>query len=227
MKYPWIQFFTGDWLKDPALSICSPATRGVWIDLLCAMHELDRAGELRGTPEQLARVARCLPAEVAHALTELQTTGAAEVTERNGVVTVVNRRMKKESKNRNSNALRQARFKEKRSGNGEVMADKSEVRSHISESDTEREPEGVRDFAEIPSWMEFWEYCQSLQCGLTAEWYAKDKWEAANAENWKRMTNWRAYARRCKGWWESDGRPMSPPSKGRKQQMKPDHEKGF
>jgi hypothetical protein len=226
MKYPWIQFFTGDWLKDPALSICSPATRGIWIDLLCAMHELDRAGELRGTPEQLARVARCQPVEITHALTELQTTGAAQVTERNGVVTLVNRRMKKEANERNGNALRQQRFKQKRSGNASVAAHKPEVRSHISESETEREPEGAHAFAEIPSWPEFWEYCQSLQCGLPAEWYAKDKWESANTENWKRMTNWRAYARRCKGWWESDGRPMVPTSKGGKQ-MKPDHEKGF
>ena len=55
-------------MKDPAISLCTPATRGVWIDLLCAMHELGRSGELRGTTDQIARVARCSTAELAQAL---------------------------------------------------------------------------------------------------------------------------------------------------------------
>ena len=98
-----------------------------------------------------------------------------------------------------------------------------------------KEEEGTRSalapFNEFPSWEEFWEYCQSPNCGLTAEWYARDKWEAANAENWRRMPNWQAYARRGKGWWEADGRPLTPPLKGRngqgKPQLRPDHSKGF
>lgn len=99
-KLPYIPFFTGDWLKDPELSLCSPATRGVWMDLLCAMHERDRSGELSGTTEQLCRLARCQTVELTHALTELQTTGAAVVTERNKIVTVVNRRMYREKNQR-------------------------------------------------------------------------------------------------------------------------------
>lgn len=133
MKLPWFHFFTGDWLKDPALSLCSPATRGVWIDLICAMHELGRVGELRGTTEQLARLARCQPAELESALTELQTTGAADVTERNKIVTVENRRMKKEHNERNGNALRQERFRAKRASNAPVTAQKSEVRVQNTE----------------------------------------------------------------------------------------------
>jgi hypothetical protein len=67
--------------------------------------------------------------------------------------------------------------------------------------------------AEIPSWDEFWAYCQSLHCGLGAEWFARDKWEAGNQEHWRRMSDWRAYARRCRAWWEADGRPATPPAK--------------
>lgn len=111
MKYPWLQFFPGDWLKDPKLSFCSPATRGVWIDLICAMHEFDRSGELRGSHEQLARIARCHSVEIAQALTELQTTGAADVTERNGIVTVTNRRMKKEHISRSGSMLRMRKMR--------------------------------------------------------------------------------------------------------------------
>lgn len=97
MKLPYLQFFIGDWIKDPKLSLCTPATRGVWIDLLCAMHELDRAGELRGTTEQLARLARCSPVELEAALTDLQTSEAAGVHQRNGGWVLVNFRMKRKA----------------------------------------------------------------------------------------------------------------------------------
>ena len=102
-KLPSIQFYTGDWLKDPRLSMCSALTRGIWMDFLCAMHELDRVGELRGTTDQLARVARCSPVEVVQALDELSASLTAGITQRNGVYTVINRRMKREYTEREKN----------------------------------------------------------------------------------------------------------------------------
>lgn len=36
-KAPAFQFYAMDWLTDPSLRLCSPETRGVWIDLLCWM----------------------------------------------------------------------------------------------------------------------------------------------------------------------------------------------
>lgn len=65
--------------------------------------------------------------------------------------------------------------------------------------------------ASRPSWGEFWAYCQQLT--LIAEWYAEDKFLAAEQERWKRQDDWKAYARRCRGWWETDGRPMERPTK--------------
>jgi hypothetical protein len=117
-KLPYLQLFSGDWLKDPQLSLCAPATRGVWIDLICAMHELDRSGELRGTKEQLSRLARCSTVDLALALTDLQTSKAAEVTERNGVVTVRNRRMWREYRERVAAAKRKQRQRKHEHGNG-------------------------------------------------------------------------------------------------------------
>ncbi|MBN2243858.1 MAG: hypothetical protein JW793_14325 [Acidobacteria bacterium] len=108
-KLPSFQFDPDDWLTDPCLSLCKPATRGVWIDLLCAIRKLGLAGQLCGTTEQLARIARCQPAELADALTDLQATGAADVSERNGIATVVSRRMKREAKEREMWRLRQSR----------------------------------------------------------------------------------------------------------------------
>src|SRR5262249_10310727 len=104
-KQPYIPLYTGDWLKDPRLSLCSAATRGVWMDLLCAMHDPDRCGILRGTTEQLARLARCSTAEADLALNELQTTRAADVIQRNGSWEVANRRMVRESITREKRRL--------------------------------------------------------------------------------------------------------------------------
>ena len=36
-KAPAFQFYAMDWLTDPSLRLCSPETRGVWIDILCWM----------------------------------------------------------------------------------------------------------------------------------------------------------------------------------------------
>ena len=106
-----MQFFTGDWLKDPAVSLCSATTRGIWFDFLCAMHERDRSGVIAGTREALARLGRCSAVHLDHALSELQTSGAADVTERDGIVTVINRRMQRDAKSRHGNNERQRRHR--------------------------------------------------------------------------------------------------------------------
>ena len=105
VKYPYLKFFTGDWLKDPRLSLCTPTARGVWIDLICAMHELDQSGELCGTTDDLARLARCSTVQLAHAISDLQNKRAADVSQRNGIWTIANRRMKKEAEQRRKRAI--------------------------------------------------------------------------------------------------------------------------
>lgn len=107
MKAPAFQFYPGDWLKDPAVTLCQPATRGVWMDLLCRMYESDRSGVLTGTRDQIARLGRCSTAELVLALDDLRTSKAADVTDRNGMVTVVCRRIKKAADERKNAALRQ------------------------------------------------------------------------------------------------------------------------
>jgi hypothetical protein len=136
-KFPYMPFYTKDWLSDPALSICHPATRGVWMDLLSVMHELGRVGELTGTPEQLASWGRCSPAQLAHTLTDLKTSKAADVTERNGMVTVVNRRMKREYKEREASRLRVGRHRR----NGAVTPYVTPLKQPSAESESESESE--------------------------------------------------------------------------------------
>jgi hypothetical protein len=118
-----MQFNTGDWLKDPRLSMCLPATRGIWIDAIAAMHECGRSGALSGSPEQLSRVLRCTESALMAAIDDLQATGAADVTSRNGIITLNNRRMQREDKERQGNRLRQDRYRKKKDDNGDNNAD--------------------------------------------------------------------------------------------------------
>jgi len=46
MKQPWLKFFPSDWRADPALRMCSLAARGLWIEMLCLMHEARPHGSL-------------------------------------------------------------------------------------------------------------------------------------------------------------------------------------
>jgi hypothetical protein len=45
-KQDSFQFVPSDWMGDRLLRLCSPETRGLWIDILCLMHMSDERGYL-------------------------------------------------------------------------------------------------------------------------------------------------------------------------------------
>lgn len=100
-----LEFDTQDWLSDPLLTMCLPQTRGIWIDAIASMHAC-RSGALTGTPEQLSRICRCTLSAFIEAVADLKTTGAADVHESAEKVTLINRRMSREAKEREQNRLR-------------------------------------------------------------------------------------------------------------------------
>ncbi len=138
-KHFFMQYVPGDWLSDAQVSQCRPATRGIWWDAISAIHGIDRCGQLRGTVEALARVCRCRVDEMRAAVDDLRSTGAADVTESNGIVTLVNRRMRREYENRQAVKNRVDRHREnkkKREGNAVRNASDTEVQqpnTYISE----------------------------------------------------------------------------------------------
>lgn len=80
MKQPWLKFFPTDWRADPALRMCSLAARGLWIEMLCVMHEARPHGSLlvNGRPVTVAGLASLAGAEVAEiegSLAELEEAG--------------------------------------------------------------------------------------------------------------------------------------------------------
>lgn len=137
MKFPFIQCFTGDWLKDPAVSMLSPAARGIWWDFICVMHESDRSGMVTGSRPMLARLVRCSTDELGSAINEFQMCKTADVTEGdNGIVTVINRRMRREAIEREMAAKRQERHRAKPDVPGGVTPSSRDIFQNLkSESD--------------------------------------------------------------------------------------------
>lgn len=137
-KLPALQFYIGDWFKDANLSMCSLATRGFWIELIGAMHELGRSGQITGTAQQIARVCRCTAAEAEEAIAELKQTKTAEVSERSGIFTIINRRMKRDFDKRNQTKKRVKNYRQNKNvtlGNKNVTAKNQNVTlSEVTES---------------------------------------------------------------------------------------------
>ncbi|WP_176086277.1 hypothetical protein [Martelella sp. HB161492] len=80
MSDPWLKFFTTDWRADPALRMCSMAARGLWIELICLMHEATPYGHLLVSGRcpadaQIAVLAGTTPDQVTALLGELETAG--------------------------------------------------------------------------------------------------------------------------------------------------------
>lgn len=86
-KLPAFQFYPGDWRRDVALQRCSIAARGVWLELMCLMHDGVPYGHLateQGSitdPRVIGRLIGCTPREVTRALEELNRGGVCSVTE--------------------------------------------------------------------------------------------------------------------------------------------------
>lgn len=90
MADPWLKFYTADWRADPRLKMCSIAARGLWIEMICLMHEATPYGHLlvagrSPTDAQLAVLVGAPPDDIAALLGELESAGVFSRT-REGVI---------------------------------------------------------------------------------------------------------------------------------------------
>jgi hypothetical protein len=82
-KRPAFQFYPSDWLSDTALRMCSEGARGIWMDMICYMHEGTPYGHLKvnGKPIQvdaLARMLGCDKRKLAAYVKELESAGVVQ-----------------------------------------------------------------------------------------------------------------------------------------------------
>jgi len=97
-KPPAFQWYPNDYIRDTR--ILSLAAWGAWADMLNFMWYAPERGSLSGTYEQLARQLSCSIPEIQNILDELSVTKTADVTICNNLVTVINRRMYRDERER-------------------------------------------------------------------------------------------------------------------------------
>ncbi len=139
-KLPFIQFFTGDWKKDPGIQALDHEARGVWFEMLIIMHESDSRGKLtlngnKMPDEALARLLGLDEAKTKQILGKILSYGVASEEQDTGIIYC--RRM-----------LRDIELRQKRadagSKGGKQKSSNRKAKSYPSESEPESEPESYR-----------------------------------------------------------------------------------
>lgn len=80
-KRPSFQFYPGDWKSNANLRRCSPAARGVWMDILGVLHDSDEYGVARWPLKELARAAGAAMAHTKELVEKLVLKGSDTSTE--------------------------------------------------------------------------------------------------------------------------------------------------
>src|SRR5688572_18128508 len=55
MRRPSLQFYPADWQSNPKLRRCSHAEKGIWLDVICLLHDQDEYGVIRWSLKDLAQ----------------------------------------------------------------------------------------------------------------------------------------------------------------------------
>ena len=111
-KLPAIQFYPGDWRKDPGIQALDYEARGVWFEILLLMHESSDRGRLllNNNPMPIDALARILGIPEANAKQIVSKIEAYGVASRGADGALENRRMMRDE------GVRQARAKAGRKG---------------------------------------------------------------------------------------------------------------
>ena len=94
-ELPWKKWYPQDWMSDPKLSMCSPATRGIWADALNVMMLLGTC-KIEGDDAKLSRLLRASEGQISVAHAELKETGTADTRIQNGTKIWESRRLSRE-----------------------------------------------------------------------------------------------------------------------------------
>lgn len=131
MKAPASQFYWNDWARD--LEEHPLEIEGAWIRICSKLWYSETRGELRKTLDQWGRILRISPEDALRVLRYIKEeqigTIPNDLTEPNGKITVICRRMVREEKIRESNRLRQRRHYDKQKYNTDITYPSSVLQS--------------------------------------------------------------------------------------------------
>ena len=198
MKKPAFQFYPGDWRRDSALQSCSLAARGLWLEMMCLMHDGQPYGHLRVgekliTPPVLARMVGGEAKDISVLLKELKQAGVFSVTK--GGVTF-SRRM-----------VRDEEIRKKRAAAGEQSEKNPNVpRKKEEEGLPEGYPSRISSDPSLPPSSQPSFGVSPASASALASCKKKEKEPRANGACGFELF-WRAYPRKkgkgaCAKWWE-------------------------
>lgn len=181
MAAPWIKFYPRDWRGDQALRAVSLTARGLWMEMLCIMHEASPYGHLvlgghAVSNDVLARMAGAGADEVSAMLIELESAGVLSRT-RKGVI--YSRRMVKDrnraEKGRKAVSKRWAQVPDpaeektapNRSPNRKPSTQKPEARSQNKERDKSLSSGDRPSWLPIEAWNGFVQMRAKIKKPLT------------------------------------------------------------
>lgn len=132
MKRPSFQFYPADWLRDTALRTCSIGARGLWIDMICFMHEGNPYGHLKVgnkviQTSNLASMVGASVEDVSAWLEELRLAGVYDTIEDG---TIISRRMIRDEN------LRNIRAESGKLGGNPALKDKAKVAKKDKQNST-------------------------------------------------------------------------------------------
>lgn len=181
MSNPWIKFYPRDWRGDQALRAVSIGARGLWMEMLCIMHEASPYGHLvlgghAVSNDVLARMSGTGADEVGALLSELESAGVFSRT-RKGVIysrrmikdrsrsekgrKSVNKRWTQESRNVGENEA------PNRSPNRDSTTQKPEARSQKERGDKPLSARAIPDWLPREEWRGFKAMRQKIKKPLT------------------------------------------------------------
>lgn len=146
-KLPWMKFFPADYLVD-TLPL-SPASRGIWMDIICLLWRANTRGQLALTNDQWLKYLRCSNTEMVAACLELTLYDICVIQQiSHDLTSITSRRMARDEKTRENNRLRQRRHRVTPMSQPDVTPchkEKLEARSQKLEAEAEKEPNGTRN----------------------------------------------------------------------------------
>ena len=199
MKLPALQFYPGDWRKDPGVQALSRHDRSVWFDMLLIMHESDERGVLllAGKPMPIDALARMLyldNQEVNQIIGTLLTYGVASKRDDDGAI--YSRRMVRDEQ------LLQIRRNAGRMGGNPLLLNQmvnQNPTTGVNQKSTPSSSSSSSKKLERPTIEEVCQFCESIELprkdGEATFW----KWEANEWINGKRpIKDWKATIRQWK-----------------------------
>ena len=209
MKLPAIQFYVGDWLRDP-ISGCSLEAQGLWLRIMFIMHDNEDYGRLtvNGKPMPSQLLARRCGSPLDEFERVFQELDDAGVPSRDEAGIIYSRRMVRDAKTRAGNRERVARFRGSNHTGEESEPLTSEPRAKSERKNTPKRPKTFDAVAEYaaPQGVRtdearaFWDY------------YDSQGWCKANGMpvlNWKSLLNQWKRRGETMGKRETNGKPVS------------------